>query len=351
MNKDNFDGVRIGLAVIVVFAHLFFLTQLQEFASFALIFDADFAVKGFFAISGFLVTQSYLASSSIREYAEKRLRRIYPAYLASVLLSLAIGVYATTLSLAEFFTSPQTLKYLVANAVFLNFLQTTLPSALAENPIQMLNGSLWTIKVEVALYFCVPATVYLYRKFGSTSSAVVLILLSITWVYFFVHVHSGITGAAIARQFPGQLSYFVAGSLLSVNAQMLSRIKWIAAASLVALLSTDNPYVRLVLDPIAYSAIVIFLSTSAFKSLNFGKYGDISYGIYLYHFPIIQLLIFLGIFKSNAWLGVVATFFLAILAALVSWHAVEKPLLRRGSHYVVIAAGSQNPHARTSPRV
>ena len=61
-DKNNFDSVRIGLALIVVFAHIGALTQLKEFGWFANVFDSDFAVKGFFAISGFLVTKSYLSS-------------------------------------------------------------------------------------------------------------------------------------------------------------------------------------------------------------------------------------------------------------------------------------------------
>ena len=76
MNKNNFDSVRVGLALIVVFAHLAALTQLENFKIFEKIFDSNFAVKGFFAISGFLVARSFLTSNGLKDYAEKRLRRI-----------------------------------------------------------------------------------------------------------------------------------------------------------------------------------------------------------------------------------------------------------------------------------
>ena len=116
---------------------------------------------------------------------------------------------------------------------------------------------------------------------------------------------------------------------------MLSKIKWIALASCIILFSISNVYAKLLIDPIAYSSIVIFLSTTACRSLNLGRYGDISYGIYLYHFPIIQFLIFLGLFKINVWVGFLSAFILTIAVAFASWHFVEKKLLKRTSHYVM----------------
>ena len=126
VDKNNFDGVRIALALIVVFAHLSALTELSAFSSFGEIFDSDFAVKGFFAISGFLVTKSYFSSSTLADFAEKRFRRIYPAYLCAIILCLSIGLWTTRLSLTDFIFSAQTIKYLLANAAMLNFLQPTL---------------------------------------------------------------------------------------------------------------------------------------------------------------------------------------------------------------------------------
>lgn len=336
MNKNNFDGVRIGLALIVVFAHISALTQEPDFKILDSIFNSDFAVKGFFAISGFLVTKSYLTSNSKLEYLEKRFRRIYPAYLTAVLLCFFIGAYATSLSISDFVKSPQTFKYLLSNAIFLNFLQPSLPSVFESNPIQALNGALWTIKVEVMLYFCVPPCIYLFTRLGSVKTAFILFLFSVAWVYFFGFIYNGNKGDEIARQFPGQLSYFSLGSLLAVNDKLLSKIKWIALTSTVVLISTDNAYAKILIDPIAYSSIAIFLSTAAYRNLNLGKYGDISYGIYLYHFPIIQLLIFLGSFK-NLWVGLFLTFILTIMAAFVSWHLIEKRFLKRSSHYVIAA--------------
>jgi peptidoglycan/LPS O-acetylase OafA/YrhL len=116
---------------------------------------------------------------------------------------------------------------------------------------------------------------------------------------------------------------------------LLRKIGLFALTSLILLFTTNNPLAKIFIDPFAYASIVIFLSTAAYRSLNLGKYGDISYGIYLYHFPVIQLLIYVGVFKINVWIGLVATFLITLALALLSWHLIEKRLLKRTSHYVV----------------
>lgn len=333
MNKNNFDSVRVGLALIVVFAHLAALTQLEDFKIFKNIFDSNFAVKGFFAISGFLVSKSFLSSNGLKDYAEKRIRRIYPAYFGAILLCLLIGGYASTLTLTEYITSKTTFNYIISNLSFLNFIQPTLPSTFLLNPTQEMNGSLWTIKVELMLYFCIPPIIYLFKKFGSIEIFAIIFFLSSIWVFFFSYIVHGNFGAEIARQFPGQLSYFAFGILLATNEKVSSKIKLISIVFLMLLILNQNAYLKLLIEPIAYSSIVIYIATSSFKIINLGKYGDISYGIYLFHFPIIQLLIFIGVFELNIWAGMALVFLITILVSLISWHIIEKRFLKRSSHY------------------
>jgi peptidoglycan/LPS O-acetylase OafA/YrhL len=294
--------------------------------------DSNFAVKSFFTISGFLVTKSFLASRNTLEFAEKRLRRIYPAYFIAVVLCLCLGLSVTTLNTFEFISHPQTLKYALANLTFLNFVQPVLPAVFETHPVQALNGSLWTIKVEIMLYFCVPTLMFFFKRIGYNVTTFVVFLLSVAWVYFFTFEYSGNKGDEIARQFPGQLSYFVLGSFFAVNKNPTSVTKPILLASTLALFITNNNVLKLFIDPIAYSSIIIYFSTAACRDLNLGRYGDISYGLYLYHFPVIQLLIFLGAFKFNVWIGFAATIAITVTTSFASWHFVEKKLLKRSSN-------------------
>jgi len=125
------------------------------------------------------------------------------------------------------------------------------------------------------------------------------------------------------------------GSFFAVNSRVLGNVRLFAFAGLAVLFVISDPLVRLVVEPVVYSSIVVYLSVSACRGLNIGRWGDISYGIYLYHFPIIQLLIYLGAFEYNVWVGLFAVLVVTLIAAIASWHLVEKGLLRRSSYHVV----------------
>jgi peptidoglycan/LPS O-acetylase OafA/YrhL len=336
-DHNNFDFVRTVLATMVVFSHISSLTEIKSISWFNVVFSGDFAVKGFFAISGFLVMGSYVSSKSIRDFAEKRVRRIYPAYLSALILCLLIGLFTSSVNIWDFISSSQTVRYFLTNAAFLNWLQPTLPGVFASNPLPALDGSLWTIKIEVCLYCCIPFIFYSFRTVGNYVTSGLLICLSIVWVYFFERLFKSSAGAEIARQFPGQMSYFVIGALLCMDKSAYRHLKLVAAASALLYLLLRESRWEEVIEPFLYSTTVLFLSTQAIRNLNFGRFGDLSFGIYLYHFPIIQLLIWSGLFTYSLAAGIVATFAITIVLAFLSWHFIERKFLRRTSHYVVVA--------------
>ena len=119
---NNFDLLRLVFAAAVFFWHVYALSKVPALAVFGEMFSADVAVKGFFVISGYLVTMSYENSSSVREYAAKRLRRIYPAYAAVVVACAVAGVFFSALPPAEY-AGAGLARYLAANLAFLNFLE------------------------------------------------------------------------------------------------------------------------------------------------------------------------------------------------------------------------------------
>ena len=338
---NNFDGVRLILALLVIFAHLPSLTQIDTFYFLKVLLDTTFPVKGFFAISGFLIMKSYAMThenlSGFTVYADffkKRFFRIYPAYFGVILFCLIIGAYSSKLNLFDFIYSYETIKYFFYNLIFLNFMQLTLPMTFEGNADQYLNGSLWTIKIEIMLYCCIPLIFYLFRKLGPGIISLIIFLLSIIWVYFFSSIYEGVYAREISHQFPGQLSYFIFGAYFFINKNLLLKLKWITVLSGIFYFLTIESKINLIIEPIFFSSIVILFSTSIHKNLHLGRYGDISYGIYLYHYPIIQLLVFIGLFEFNKWLALLATFSVTILMAFFSWHFIEKRFLHKNSHYV-----------------
>ena len=96
---DNyFDEVRFILALIVLVAHTSALASAEQLNWFTKFFDSDFAVKGFFAISGYLVTKSYISSNNVIQYFEKRIRRVYPAYILVIAYCIFVGFITSDLS-------------------------------------------------------------------------------------------------------------------------------------------------------------------------------------------------------------------------------------------------------------
>ncbi len=334
-SHNNFDLVRTVLALMVLLSHSATLSAAPEIAWFRSVFDSDFAIKGFFAISGFLVMKSLNSSHSLLEFAEKRARRIYPAYISAIVLCFLIGLAMTSRDIIAFLSDGQTWRYLAVNSIFLNFLEHSLPGVFEDNPTSELNGSLWTIKVEVALYAGLPIVAFFFRWWGVAVTGALISVASILWVYLFGYWYEGGIGSLLAHQFPGQAVYFIAGACLQLRPQWRRALPWIAAISLLPYLFSRNTIFEPVLEPVFVVSSIIFISDRALPALHAGRFGDLSYGIYLYHFPIIQLLVALGVFGLSPWLGLAATLFITVVLAFLSWHFIEARVLKRSSHYVM----------------
>lgn len=333
---NNFDLLRFVLASIVLLAHAHVLTNITQLDFLSRYLSPDYAVKAFFVVSGFLIFQSYDGSGSLRDFFEKRVRRIYPAYAAIVMLCAVGGAAVSTLPPGEYFSAGW-MRYVLANLALLNFLAPELPGVFGGNPVATVNGVLWTIKVEVMFYLCVPVIAYLFRRFGVTVVVPAIYVASVAyWIILMeASTQTGIgLYQVLARQLPGQLAYFMTGALLLYSMDRARRWLPYAAAIAAVMLPLRLPIVHAVIEPFLLGCLVIYLAVGVRYLGNFGRYGDLSYGIYIVHFPIIQLLVSMGIF-ANPWIGLFGTIPLVLLGAWCSWHFVERPFLRRSSHYVV----------------
>ncbi|WP_132533742.1 acyltransferase [Rhizobium sp. PP-F2F-G48] len=334
---NNMDSLRLFFASIVVFAHCYDLTLNAALIPLRTLAYSSVAVQGFFILSGFLVTMSYERSKTLKSYLNKRIRRIYPAYFAIIVLCSVLGVWLTTLSLREYF-GLDLLKYLFANLIFLNFLRPNLPGVFDGNLLNAVNGSLWTIKIEVSFYLAVPVICYFIRKFGALKMLIAIYILSFAYKYTFDYL-SVTTGRNIfdllAKSLPGQMMYFVSGAALYYYFDVLMKQKLVAFAVGIVLLGLGW---GLGFEPVAPIGLALVVFSVAFGPYfgNAARFGDLSYGVYITHFPIVQTLILFGAFAANPYLATAGAYVLAVLAALVSWHLIEKQWLSRSSHYVAV---------------
>lgn len=336
---NNFDLLRLLFAVTVVLWHAEALSRSPDLGALDRLLSADMAVRAFFVVSGYLVVMSCETSSSLGSYARKRVRRIYPAYAAVVLLAAGAGAALSSLPVGGYLRGG-TLPYLAANLSFLNFLAPTLPGVFVSNPWHAVNGALWTLKIEVMFYTFVPVLVWGYRKLGKGNVLVAVYALSVLYrgALGWAHARSGAhLWLELQRQLPGQLAYFVAGAALYLYRDRAER-HWpalcaLAVAAYLAYALPDSPVLRMMLEPLALGIVVVYAAYGLPYLGNFARFGDLSYGIYIIHFPVIQALIALGIYAGNGVAALAMTLALTAVLAYLSWHLVEKPFLARRSHY------------------
>ncbi len=336
LGRNNFDILRFLLAAIVFFVHSYDLSGLEGLSILSSTLSSEASVKSFFILSGFLIFMSYENSSSISSYFSKRIRRIYPAYLIVILASVLLGVFFTTLSVNQYwsFTS---LKFFLANLTFLNFLQPELPGLFTNNLHHAVNGALWTLKIEVMFYISVPLMVACFNRFGRLSVMALLFICSVIYSYILFALAQSNGGGAfteLQRQLPGQLTFFIVGAAGYYYFETFKKyaLYLVPISVLAFLLKAHLPWT--ILEPLALGILVIYFATVFPYLGNFGKYGDFSYGIYILHFPILQLLIAHHLFVDSPVLFITVAAFLVIICSILLWHFVEKPFLRKSSHYV-----------------
>lgn len=339
-SDNNFDAIRFALAFAVFLVHAFELSRAQSLRFLAEILSSQVAVQSFFVVSGFLIFMSYEKTKDVRKYAVKRARRIYPAYATVILVSGVGGYFLSSLDAGSYF-SIDFIKYLAANLLFLNFLHSDLPGVFAGNEYVEVNGALWTLKIEVLFYISVPFFVFVFNRLGAWRVIVGVYVLSILY-HVLMHHMAAQTGKGIyvvlARQLPGQLSYFMAGASIYYYWDVISRRSEVFLVAGFAAYAAGRYGGLTALEPIGL-AIIVAYAALFFRYLgNFGRYGDFSYGIYILHFPVLQTLIFFGLFESHPVAALLVAASLVIFLAFLLWHLVEKRFLRRSSHYIAVAA-------------
>jgi peptidoglycan/LPS O-acetylase OafA/YrhL len=332
LRDNNFDALRLLFASMVVLFHIGILTQAASLA-WCLHISATFAVQAFFVVSGFLVTMSFEQSSSIKSYASKRLRRITPAYVV-VILAAALGLSSiSTLPWNAYFTDRELWRYLGFNLVLSNFSAPSLPGVFGSNFMTAVNGSLWTIKVEVAFYCLVPFMVWATQRVGARKVLTTMFVASVLWKIGF-NVAAATTGAEIysklAKQLPGQLCFFAGGAWAYYRTRDGKSINGLAAAiGVIAYAISGGGWLYELTAPLAVTAIVYWAAIVGPRLPPVAKYGDFSYGVYLYHFPLIQTFIALGTFHWSPLAGWAISVATVGVSAVLSWHLVERTALHR----------------------
>lgn len=325
---NNFNLLRLLAAIAVLVSHAWPLAlgtgtpePLQALTGYKL---GSTAVSVFFAVSGYFITKSFVRRSSLPDFLLARVARIYPALLVVLLLTvMVLGPLATGLPFRAFLADRQSWTYLPRN-LLLRHPQWALPGVFASNPGgPAINGSLWTLFFEVACYAGIVAfgTLGLLRRW-----AVLPIIAGAVAVSVLVPQRED--GGALAMT--GMLFLpFALGAGAYVHRARVPVSGGIALGlfAMAALVGVGSPLYPLCrAAALSYGALWFGYALPWLR--GYARLGDYSYGVYIYAFPIEQIIAWLAPGCGPARMIAVALP-VTVAAAVLSWHFVEHPALVR----------------------
>ncbi|UPG86533.1 acyltransferase [Luteibacter aegosomatis] len=323
--EDNFLLLRVVAAVLVIYGHSFYLaphgSAKEVFtASGWGIYSGAIAVDMFFVISGFMVAGSFIRQPDLWEFMKARLLRILPGYLACLLIiSMVMGALFTSLPLKEYFRDPDVWAYVRKNLHFSSDMRFSLPGVFATHPHDAVNGSLWTLPAEFRMYVFVAVL-------GSLG------ILARRWLVASVILGLLITGICCPWNLPLHPDWIRLGGYFSLGILIFTFKDEIRISSAGLLSAIFAVYLCRGLDAYGFVfaiALCYFCFWFAYipRLPRMDAWGDPSYAIYLWGWPIQQM--FVHFFPE---LPSLANFALssctAIIFGYLSWYLIEKPCLR-----------------------
>ena len=333
-SNNNYDFLRVFAALCITLTHSYNLILKNEDEPLMRITKNhfDFSFVGlciFFSISGYLIAKSATTSSSFKNYVWKRFLRIQPMLLLVVVISVfIIGPIFSSLNVNEYFREKDTYKYF-RNVIPLFGLQYTLPHVFTYNTAENgINGSLWTLVVEERLYLLF-GLLFLFKQYGKN---VLLLLIAIFNFIFFCslvfpieQLTKYLSGIAIfyALTFLNSAAFF----LLNIDFLKYSKSIFIFAGVILLLLISVFFSLEIFFHIFLLPILIILIAHVKGFTNKAGKYGDFTYGIYAFSFPVQQILIAVKLADDNPLILFFLTLSIVIPIAFLTWHVMEKKML------------------------
>lgn len=332
--KNNFDFLRLIFASFVIITHSYPLSGVKECDLLCQITEGQISfshlgVKGFFIISGYLIFQSLQRSDNIIDYFWKRLLRLFPALFIVLILTsiLALFVYKGEVA---FIYNKSLLTY-IPNNLSLYHIQQAIDGVFENNPYKStINGSLWTIPYEFTMYILLSFLIFYRNKKIATQ---IILLVSFLFLFivniFYIERLKQYNFILNGEQLADLGFFFISGSLLAAfNIEKINRKKELLILFFILFIFSLSLNFYEYTKYLTLPFLIILLGLNPIKFIyNIGdKIGDLSYGIYIYGFPVEQTLIYY--FKFNNLELMVFSLIISSIFAYFSWHFVEKKALK-----------------------
>lgn len=323
MNRNNsFDIARILAAFMVLVSHHFALSGLTEPRVAGFESAGGLAVVIFFAISGYLISLSALRSRDFTSFMIKRVRRILPALiLCAIIVNIVLGkVFSPNLELIELIKN--SFRTIGFNGHALMATSTDFGVS------KLINGSLWTLPLEVMCYLLVGVIMIISNK-KEPYIIVMVSLIILSYYFYYNKTTANIFSVPVELIFPRSLAFFI-GSVMAMYEKSWNNMKIksfiVIFMSIYMFGASDNIINLKISGYILFSVLTIVACTTINDKLISGRF-DYSYGIYIYAFPIQQLVI--NKTKLGFYSGMLVSAIIVIILSAISWHLVESRFLRK----------------------
>jgi peptidoglycan/LPS O-acetylase OafA/YrhL len=330
---NNFDLIRLAAAGQVVLWHGIEHLHVPVPGPALWLLGSFPGVPIFFVVSGYLVSQSFHRRRSTANYFVNRALRIFPA------LWLCFVVTAASIFWTHGFANAgisDLLKWMLPN--LLGFAHT--PWFLKTFATGSVNGSLWTIPVELQFYLALPLlALFLQRNAVRwTAAFAVALVCGLIYLAWGQSAQAGQWANALSRALPSWLYLFMAGMVLQWRSDWVERwiegrffawltgfLAWILLLDAVGINTVGNRASPLALLPLAG---LVLAAAFSYRHLahRLLRGHDVSYGIYLYHMPVINVLV-AGAFGLDAGTLLIITLGSTLALAAISWWTVERSAL------------------------
>ena len=332
--RNNFDAIRLLAASVVVLSHAYSLTGAQWEPVSSLLhygYGGTLAVQVFFVISGFLIARS-VHDNSTGEYLAARMLRILPglAFITLVETFLIAPAFFNG-ALSTYFRN---LAWPHLGNILVFGEDPYIPGVFAKNPYPYVNGSLWTLPIESLFYLALPILVAL----AAGRRWIYLVLFALSLAAESVCVAFGMSDEHLGGFLFRTVSTFAAAKYACwfmagvVAWTWRDRIGFSAGACALALLilfaardSLAAPWMAKICGP--YVVLYIGMAGGFGTALK-RRIGDLSYGTYLFGYPVLNIMVTLGGRHLSAKAVFLLAMPVALLGATLSWHFVERPFLR-----------------------
>lgn len=330
--RNNFDFLRLVLASLVIVAHAYPLTKHEEILMVWTNHQEDFgsfAVNGFFALSGYFIFLSLQRSKTIANYFWKRILRLYPALIGLMIFTFAL---IPILYQGNHLTSTIKNYWVYAlNGLSLYRVKFFITGIFENNPFKgAINGSLWTLSYEFTMYMVLLLLFFIRKK----KISYLILFFSFFLSFYLMHyqttfLQDGFLKIHLESNRLYRLStYFLAGSCLTFFDLKKLNTLYVRIGLFLFILLSFILNIYTFVAPFALPLFLILVGILNTKPINdLGeRFGDISYGVYIYGFLVQQM--FMNYFNFNPLTLIVCSLIFTYFLAYFSWHLIEKKMLK-----------------------